>query len=344
VDRVDSVLGAADALEWLDTPDVADDVSGTLLTVDLGDASTAQMRAIGQRSRVLRALPCVTLAIAPMLELVGPDREWTTGFDVVVDREFGVDPDVAVAVLTKSVRAHPHAAVTAAQVVRATSRLDVASGLAVESLAYSMLQAGPEFNTWLQARPAVRPAAIDAVPILATREGNELVLTFNRPEVRNAFNVATRDGLVELLRGPGSDPEITRIVLRGAGPSFCSGGDLNEFGTFPDPAAAHAARVTRSAAWWVSTVGPRLRAELHGACVGAGIELAAWAAEVVAADDTFGLLPEVSMGLIPGAGGTVSLPRRIGRHRTAYLAISGERVDVERMHAWGLVDRIEGVG
>ena len=338
------MLCAADALEWLDTPDVADDVSGTLLAVDLRDASTVQMRAIGQRSLALRALPCVTLAIAPILEMVGPGREWTAGFDVVVDRTLGIEPDAATAVLTASVRAHPHAAVTAAQVLRATSRLDVASGLAVESFAYSMLQAGPEFNTWLDARPPARPAGLDAVPVLASRQGDELVLTFNRPEVRNAFNVATRDALVELLRGPGSDPEIRQVVLRGAGPSFCSGGDLTEFGTFPDPAAAHVARVTRSAAWWVSTVGPRLRSELHGACVGAGIELAAWAADVVAAEDAFGLLPEVSMGLIPGAGGTVSLPRRIGRHRTAYLAISGERLDAERMRAWGLVDRIGRLG
>jgi enoyl-CoA hydratase/carnithine racemase len=90
-------------------------------------------------------------------------------------------------------------------------------------------------------------------------------------------------------------------------------------------------------------VGLRARAEVQGACVGAGVELAAWAADVVAAEDAFFRLPEVAMGLIPGAGGTVSLPRRIGRQRTAWLAITGSRLDAATARAWGLVDRIAPV-
>jgi enoyl-CoA hydratase/carnithine racemase len=130
------------------------------------------------------------------------------------------------------------------------------------------------------------------------------------------------------------------VVLRGLGPSFCSGGDLDEFGTRPDPATAHLVRTTRSPARLLAAVGVRLRAELHGACIGAGIELAAFAGSVVAAPDTVVQLPEVPMGLIPGAGGTVSLPRRIGRQRTALLALTGRRLDVATAHAWGLVDAI----
>ena len=68
---------------------------------------------------------------------------------------------------------------------------------------------------------------------------------------------------------------------------------------------------------------------------------AAFADRVVARPDTFVALPEVAMGLIPGAGGTVSLPRRIGRQRTAYLALSGRRLDVATAHAWGLVDAVD---
>jgi enoyl-CoA hydratase/carnithine racemase len=62
---------------------------------------------------------------------------------------------------------------------------------------------------------------------------------------------------------------------------------------------------------------------------------------VIAAPDTFFRLPEVAMGLIPGAGGTVSIPRRIGRHRTNWLGISGAVIDAEVALDWGLIDFIE---
>ena len=61
---------------------------------------------------------------------------------------------------------------------------------------------------------------------------------------------------------------------------------------------------------------------------------------MVAAEDAFFQLPEVSMGLVPGAGGTVSIPRRIGRQRTAQLALSGRRLDAETAWRWGLVDEL----
>ena len=149
-----------------------------------------------------------------------------------------------------------------------------------------------------------------------------------------------RDGLVEGLRAIVCDPSITEVVLRGAGPAFCSGGDLDEFGTLPDPATAHGIRSTRNPGSLLAHCADRVRAELHGACVGAGIELPAFARHVVAAEDAFFQLPEVAMGLVPGAGGTVSIPRRIGRQRTAYLALSGLRLDAATAHRWGLVDEI----
>jgi enoyl-CoA hydratase/carnithine racemase len=86
-----------------------------------------------------------------------------------------------------------------------------------------------------------------------------------------------------------------------------------------------------------------MEAHLHGACMGAGIELAAFARRVVAAADAAIGLPEVTLGLIPGAGGTISLPRRIGRHRTALLALSGKNVDAATALEWGLVDEVRAV-
>ncbi|HEX3334643.1 MAG TPA: enoyl-CoA hydratase/isomerase family protein, partial [Acidimicrobiales bacterium] len=79
---------------------------------------------------------------------------------------------------------------------------------------------------------------------------------------------------------------------------------------------------------------------LHGACMGSGIELAAFTDWVIAAEDTQIALPEIGLGLIPGAGGTISLPRRIGRLRTAWLAFSGCAIDAPTAQSWGLVDEI----
>ena len=74
--------------------------------------------------------------------------------------------------------------------------------------------------------------------------------------------------------------------------------------------------------------------------MGAGIEIAAFASRIVAGPDTTIRLPEVGMGLIPGAGGTASIPRRIGRHRTAYLALTDVSIDAGTAAAWGLVDEL----
>jgi enoyl-CoA hydratase/carnithine racemase len=205
-----------------------------------------------------------------------------------------------------------------------------------------MLQSGPEFTAWLAARPPPRPASLGEAAVLVEREGAALCVTLNRPAVRNAFNTAMRDGLVGAFQVALADPSIEEVHLRGAGPSFCSGGDLSEFGSFPDPVVAHLVRSTRSPAATLAAGAARTTAHVHGASVGAGIELAAIARRVLAADDAYFLLPEVGMGLVPGAGGTASIPRRIGRQRTAFMALSGARVELATALEWGLVDGVGG--
>lgn len=79
---------------------------------------------------------------------------------------------------------------------------------------------------------------------------------------------------------------------------------------------------------------------VQGPCVGAGVELSAFAGRVIADPHTTFRLPEISMGLIPGAGGTVSISRRIGRQRTARLAILGEPMGAAEALAYGLIDEI----
>ena len=230
----------------------------------------------------------------------------------------------------------PLAGVTLALLVR-EGATGVWPGLVAESTAYSMLQGGPEFAAWRAEHPA-RPADDDAPRVHVTTERGHTVVTLTRPGRHNALDARLRDELDAALgalvdtRGP--------VIVRGDGPSFCSGGDLDEFASFPDPAAAHVIRLTRSLAWRFHQLERRLVVGLHGACLGAGIELAAFAARVVASDDARIGLPELGLGLVPGAGGTVSIPRRAGRNRLVRMVWDGEPIDAYRARRWGLVDEV----
>lgn len=215
----------------------------------------------------------------------------------------------------------------------------LAAGLAAESAVYSTLQSGPEFAAWRTARPQ-RQRGEAGEPVVLRREGGTLEILLNRPHVRNALNTAMRDALVEAFALPALDASISEVHLRGAGESFCAGGDLDEFGSFPDPVTAHLVRLRQSVGRAIDSVADRVTAHLHGACAGSGIELPAFAGRVVAEQGTRISLPELPLGLIPGAGGTVSLTRRIGRHRTARLALTGEQLDAQTALEWGLVDAI----
>jgi enoyl-CoA hydratase/carnithine racemase len=239
--------------------------------------------------------------------------------------------------LAAAVEQNPQASAACVRLLTDRPR-SVADGLVAESLAYAELQAGPEFALWLDERGPVTPVP-SPEPVLLDREGDHLTITLNRPETHNAVDVALRDGLCEALELVEADPTLT-VTLRGAGPSFCSGGDLREFGTFPDPASAHAIRLERLPARALAVVADRVTAQVHGHCVGAGAELAAFCHRVRADPDTLFRLPEVSMGLVPGQGGTVSIPRRIGAQRAAWLALSGRSVDASTALEWGLVDQL----
>ncbi len=174
-----------------------------------------------------------------------------------------------------------------------------------------------------------------------TREHDAVTVHLAHPERLNAFDARMRDELVEALCAVADDPTVAVLTLRGDGPAFSSGGDLDEFGRAPDPATAHAIRCLRSPALLVHRLRGRTTARVHGACIGAGIEVPAAAGRLVARADSWFRLPELDMGLIPGAGGTATLPRRIGRHRTLYWGLRDLRLDVRTAQTWGLVDAIE---
>ena len=234
------------------------------------------------------------------------------------------------------------AAGTLAVLLRAQPDLGVDSGLAAESAAYSVLQSGPEFAAWRQGASHRPGDARDRV-VLIERDGGRLVVTLDRPDRHNAVSMQLRDELHEALQLAAFDDSIATVELRGNGPSFCSGGDLGEFGDRPDPATAHVTRLARSPARLLAALSTRTTAYIHGATMGGGIEMTAFAARVVADPDTRIALPEIGLGLIPGAGGTVSLTRRIGRQRTAALALTGRQIDAGLALEWGLVDEVTPV-
>jgi enoyl-CoA hydratase/carnithine racemase len=266
--------------------------------------------------------------------------------DSCVDRRVVTVDSVpkTVAELTQRCQRWPHASSVCDDVLRAVHPGDpTLAAVVTESLAYSTLQAGPEFARWLDERgPARMPEIAD--PVQAERDGDTLRIRLNRPQRHNAFSADARAALLEALTVAQLDPSVTGIVLSGNGPSFCSGGDLAEFGTFADPVSAHLARTRHSPALALDALTARLgrccRAEVHGRVMGSGLEMAAFCGWIEARDDSVFGLPELTLGLIPGAGGTVSVTRRIGRWRTAYLVLSGRILGANTALAWGLVDAI----
>jgi enoyl-CoA hydratase/carnithine racemase len=257
--------------------------------------------------------------------------------DVVVTEDG--DLDAIVATFERS----PQAAISLAVLLRGSGSRSTEEGLAAESAVYSTLQSGGEFARWLVSRSREPDRPGSRATVRLARSGDTLSITLNRPEVHNALNAMMRHELVDAL-SIAAAPEITDVDLRGEGPSFCSGGDLAEFGSFADPATAHLVRLAQHPARALAAVAAKATVHVHGACMGAGIELAAFANRVVADRSTLIALPELKLGLIPGAGGTVSLPRRIGRHRAAWLALTGSSIDAATARDWGLVDEVTQQG
>ena len=306
----------------------------TLRVVDLSDAPDT-------------GPPGVTVAVGPL-----SDEYWlnaatfTLTEDPCADRRVVTVDSVpeTLAELTARCERWPHASAVCDDALRAIDpAATTLAGVITESLAYSTLQAGPEFARWLDQRgPARMPVIAD--PVVAQRDGDALHIRFNRPQRHNAFSTDARAALLEALSVAQLDPSVTGIVLSGNGPSFCSGGDLAEFGTFADPASAHLARTRHSPALALDALTVRLgracRAQVHGRVLGSGLEMAAFCGWIEAHGDSVFGLPELGLGLIPGAGGTVSVTRRIGRWRTAYLVLSGRTIDADTALAWGLVDAI----
>jgi Enoyl-CoA hydratase/isomerase len=248
--------------------------------------------------------------------------------------------DAEIERLTGSIRDWPTTATMLCRVLRLVKDLSFEARLDIESMAYSTLLGGAEFARWRSIQPTRAIPHSNAPLVLVARENDHVILTLNNPDSQNAMTAAMRDALYTALATVLDDPSRPTVSIHGAGRCFSTGGALGEFGTAGDLAQAHMVRSVRSVAGLLDRLGERASVHVHGACIGSGLEIAATAAHRSAAPDSWFHLPELRMGLIPGAGGTASLTQRIGRHRTAWLVLSGKRINPAQALDWGLINAI----
>lgn len=289
--------------------------------------------------------------------IVGVDREGTlptvsaTDFDVLFTTASAAPApwvttppralDDRIAALESAVRHAPLAAGALRQVLRIGERLAFADALVVESFAYSSLLGGREFRAWRHAQsPSPQRSPEGSPPVRIERKGNVLTLALARPASRNAITASMRDALCEALAAALDDPTRPNVRLAGDGACFSVGGALEEFGGNDDLAQTHAIRIQRSVASLIHELGDRIEVVFHGACIGAGVEGPAAAGKRLAHDGAFFQLPELKMGLIPGAGGTATLTRAIGRHRACAMMMTGARVTAATALEWGLIHEL----
>jgi enoyl-CoA hydratase len=181
--------------------------------------------------------------------------------------------------------------------------------------------------------------AVEPVVLIERRE-RVLLVTLNRPQARNAINLAVAEAVSAAMDALDADGDLRVGVLTGVPPGFCAGMDLKAF------AAGELPVVDGRGFAGLTEQGPRkpLIAAVEGFAVGGGFELVLACDLVVAAPDARFALPEVTRGLFAFAGGLVRLPRRIPANIAAEIALTGETVSAERLHELGLVNRLAAPG
>ena len=173
-------------------------------------------------------------------------------------------------------------------------------------------------------------------------EQHVVLVTLNRPEARNAFNTRMAEELVALFEGFRLDPVEPRcIVLTGAGDrAFCAGGDLKERRGMSDDQWRRQHLVFERMARAVIFCPVPVIAAVNGAAFGGGCELAGACDFIYASQTARFALTEVTLGIIPGAGGTQTLPRAVGTRRAKEIIFTGEPFDAQAALEWGFANRV----
>jgi Enoyl-CoA hydratase/isomerase len=316
--------------------------SAPLVTIDLADTNSVTITArLAERTQAIivgidrfgELPPCGTQLFDCLLTTApNPPKPWVH----VPDIGHWVDA------VSERIAKTPIAAAIGTSVLRIGESASTSDALKIESTAYSALLGGDEFRRWRASCQTVLKCMDEAgPPVVFERTGDHITLTLARPRSHNPMTADMRDALWDALAAVLDDPSMPTVLLRGAGACFSTGGHLPEFGSATDLAKAHMVRTARSCAALLYELGERAEVELHGVCVGSGIEVPAAAAHRRAVAGASFQLPELAMGLMPGAGGTVTVARAIGRHRTAAMVLSGRRISARTALDWGLIHAIE---
>ena len=185
----------------------------------------------------------------------------------------------------------------------------------------------------------------DAAPIRVERRGTVAVWTIDRPDRMNALSRATLFAFGTLAREAVADEGIRAIVVTGAGDkAFCAGADLKERQGMSENDVRVQVDLYRSELGLLDRSPKPVIAALNGVAFGGGLELALIADLRVAAEHALLGLPETTLGIIPGAGGTQRLPRLVGEARAKEMILLGRRLTANEALAWGLVNRVTAKG
>jgi len=177
------------------------------------------------------------------------------------------------------------------------------------------------------------------------RTGHVAEIVLDRPEALNAISTALAVRLAEVCREVEADRDVRAVVLSATGErAFCVGADLKERNSMSDADLLRQREVFKAAFRGLLHLPQPAVAAVHGFALGGGCELAL-SCDLIVADESAVLgLPEVSVGLVPGGGGTQLALRRLGPGRAAELVLTGRRLDVEEARAYGLVDHVAETG
>ena len=181
---------------------------------------------------------------------------------------------------------------------------------------------------------------MSAEPILTTLEAGVAVLTLNNPPL-NLVTLALTRALHARLGELGADPGVRVLVVTGAGTrAFCAGSDVSEFPAVLDDVVPKKLALENETYGRLADFPKPTIAALNGLAYGGGLELAVCCDVLVAGADVRFALPEIKLGVFPGSGGTVRVPRRVGEGRAKELMYTGEPIEAATAHAWGLVNRV----
>lgn len=169
-----------------------------------------------------------------------------------------------------------------------------------------------------------------------------LLLRLNRPERRNALATPLLRAVADAIETAEGDDGVRVVVITGSDTLFAAGADIGELAA---SGADDPIETPRYLAWAaIRAFSKPLIAAVEGWCLGAGAELMMCADIVIAAKGAKIGQPETNLGIIPGAGGTATLPRRIGHARAMHMVLTGEPIGAEEAHAIGLIARLAEQG